>query len=97
MAGLGSQRVKVSIMNAKDDRGWLHSEQRQEIFLFTIASRLAVGPTKISIQWAPAGILSSVIKKPGHEAEYSPPPSSGFKYVWSYTYTPPCLHGILLN
>jgi hypothetical protein len=39
------------------------SPQRLGIFLFTNASRLALGPTQLPIQWEP-GVLSLGIKKP---------------------------------
>jgi hypothetical protein len=42
------------------------------IFLFTTASRTALGPTQPPIQWVP-GALSLGIKRPGREADHSPP------------------------
>jgi hypothetical protein len=44
------------------------------IFLFTTASRTALGPTQPPIQWVP-GALSLGIKQPGREADHSPPSS----------------------
>jgi hypothetical protein len=44
------------------------------IFLFTTASRTALGPTKPPIQWVP-GALSLGVKRPGREADHSPPSS----------------------
>jgi hypothetical protein len=41
------------------------------IFLFTTASRTALGPTQSPIQWVP-GDLSLGIKRPGREADHSP-------------------------
>jgi hypothetical protein len=41
-------------------------------YLFTNASRLALGPTQPPIQWVP-GALSLGIKRPGREADHSPP------------------------
>jgi hypothetical protein len=44
------------------------------IFLFTTASRTALGPTQPPIQWVPAA-LSLGVKRPGREADHSPPSS----------------------
>jgi hypothetical protein len=54
--------------------GWWGFECRRElgIFLFTTASRPALGPTQSPIRWE-AGALSLGIKRPGREADYSPP------------------------
>jgi hypothetical protein len=41
------------------------------IFLFTTASRTALGPTQPPIQWVP-GALSLEVKRPGREADHSP-------------------------
>jgi hypothetical protein len=57
------------------------------IFLFTTASRTALGPTKPPIQWVP-GALSLGVKRPGREADYSPPSTAEVKNAWSYTSTP---------
>jgi hypothetical protein len=48
------------------------------IFLFTTASRTALGPTQPPIQWVP-GALSLVLKRPGREADHSPPSSAEVK------------------
>jgi hypothetical protein len=42
------------------------------IFLFTTASRTALGPTQPPTQWVP-GALSLGVKRPGREAHHSPP------------------------
>jgi hypothetical protein len=57
------------------------------IFLFTTASRTALGPTQPPIQWVP-GFLSLGVKRPGREADHSPPSSADVKNAWSYTSTP---------
>jgi hypothetical protein len=40
------------------------------------------------IQWVP-GALSLVVKRPGHEADYSPQINAEVKIIWIYTSTPP--------
>jgi hypothetical protein len=69
--------------------GWWGFESRQGlgIFLFTTASRQALGPTQPPIQWVP-GALSLGVKRPGREADHSPPSSAEVKNAWSYTSTP---------
>jgi hypothetical protein len=47
-------------------------------FLFTTASRMALGPTQPPIQWVP-GALSLGVKRPGREADHSPPSSAEVK------------------
>jgi hypothetical protein len=44
-------------------------------FLFTTASRTALGPTQPPIQWVP-GALSVGVKRPEREADHSPPSSA---------------------
>jgi len=67
------------------------------IFLFTTASRMALGPTQYPIQRVP-GAFSLGIKRPGREGNHSPPSSADVKNAWSYTSTPPTrLHGMLLS
>jgi hypothetical protein len=48
------------------------------IFLFTTASKMALGPTLPPIQWVP-GALSLGIKRPGREADHSPQSSTEVK------------------
>jgi hypothetical protein len=57
------------------------------IFLFTTASRTALGFTQPPIQWVP-GVLSLGVKRPGREADHSHPSSAEVKNAWSYTSTP---------
>jgi hypothetical protein len=62
-----------------------------------IAFTMALGPTQPPIQWVP-GALSLGVKRPGREADHSPPSSAEVKNAWSYTSTPPiCLRGVVLS
>jgi hypothetical protein len=59
----------------------------QGIFLFTTASRRALGPTQPPFPWVP-GALSLGVERPGCEADHSPPGSAKVKNVWRHTSTP---------
>jgi hypothetical protein len=48
------------------------------IFLFTTASRTALGPTQPPIQWVP-GALPLGVKRLGREADHSPPSNAEVK------------------
>jgi hypothetical protein len=79
-----------------DDWGF-ESRHGLGIFLYTTESRPALGPTQPLIQWV-AVVLSLGVKRPGGEADHSPPSSVEVKNVWSYTSTPPVrLHGVVLS
>jgi hypothetical protein len=65
--------------------------------LFITVSRTALEPTQPHIQSVRAA-LSLGVKRPGREADHSPPYSSEVKNAWSYTYTPAIrLHGVVLS
>jgi hypothetical protein len=74
-----------------------NSRQGLGIFLFTTASRTAVGSTQPSIQWVP-GALSLGVKRPESEADHLSLSSAEVKNAWSYTFTFPVrLHGVVLS
>jgi hypothetical protein len=76
--------LSLAKIHLLDDRGF---ETRKGLgFLFTTASRLALGRTQPPIQWAP-GALSLGVKRPEREAEHSLPSSAEVKNMWSYTST----------
>jgi len=58
--------------------------------LFSTASRTALGPTQPPIQWVP-GALSLGVKRPGREADHSPPPGTEVKNVLRYSSTHNCV------
>jgi len=72
----------LHLMSTLKMRGTLHPRSWQGILLFTIASRSALGPTQLPIEWVP-GALS-----PGCECDPLPPSSAEVKNTWSYTVTP---------
>jgi hypothetical protein len=51
------------------------------IFLFSTAPRPDLGSTQPPTQWVPG------VKRPGHEADHSPTPSTEVKNAWCYTST----------
>jgi hypothetical protein len=53
-------------------------QQRQRLFPLTSASRPALGPTQPPIQWV-EGALSPGVKRPGRDADHSPPSSAEVK------------------
>jgi hypothetical protein len=64
---------------------------------FSMLSRPALGPTQPSIQWVP-GALPPVAKRPGREADYSTPNSSGGQENLDlYIHSPMRLYGVVLN
>jgi len=64
------------------------------IFLLTTASQTGSQPP---IEWVPEA-LSLWIKRPGPEADHSPPTSAEIKNAWSYTSTTPVrLHSVVLS
>jgi hypothetical protein len=68
-------------------RPWFGSRQRQGFFLFGAKTRPALGHTQLPIQRVP-GTLSLGVKRPGNEAEHSPPSSAQINNERSYTSTP---------
>jgi hypothetical protein len=89
--------VGIALGYGLDDRGSrVRFPGGLGIFLFTTASRTALGPTQSPIQWV-QGALSLEVKLPGREADYSPPFSAEVKewvelYLHSqYTFMVWCL------
>jgi hypothetical protein len=67
------------------------------IFLFTTASRTALGPTQPPIQLIPVA-LSLGVKRPGLEADHSHPSSAEVKeWVALYLHSLVHLHGVVLS
>jgi hypothetical protein len=91
--------VGIALCYGLDDRGSRvrFSGVGLGIFLFTTASRTALGPTQPPIQWV-LEALSLGVKRPGRETDHSPPSTAEVKNAWSYTSTPPVrLHGVVLS
>jgi hypothetical protein len=74
-------RFQISYFSIRTDMtGWSGFDARRGlgIFLFSTASRRALGPTQHPIQWVPVA-PSPEVKWPGREADHSPPPSAEVK------------------
>jgi len=73
------------------------SRQGLGIFLFDIVSRLALRPTQPPIQWIPRA-HSMGEKRPGREADHSPPSRAEVKEcVELYVHSPIHLHCVVLS
>jgi hypothetical protein len=72
------------------------SFQRQDIFLLSTASRPALGPTQPPIQWV-TWALSPWVKRPGPEADLSPPSSAEVKNGRAAQPLTIRHHGVVLN
>jgi hypothetical protein len=79
---------RFSLIGLQAERSGFDSRQGEEIFLFSTASRPALGPTQPPIQWVPGG-LSVGVKRLGREADHSHPSSAEVKNGGAI---PPLLH-----
>jgi hypothetical protein len=61
-----------------------------------IMPRSALGPTHPPVQWV-RGDLSLEVKRPGREADHSPPSSAEVECVELYFHSPIRLHGVALS
>jgi hypothetical protein len=88
------QRSRIGIPTGyglEELRGRSSSPARVKNFLFSTLSRSALGFTQPPIQRVP-GALSPGVKRPGREADHSPPASAEVKKMWVYTFTPPYVY-----
>jgi hypothetical protein len=75
--------VGIALGYGLDDRGsGVDSRRVLGIFLFTTASRTALGPTQPPTQWV-SGALSLGVKRPEREADHSPNLVPRSKNEWS--------------
>jgi len=91
--------VKANPFRKELRAGWSGFKPRKRlgIFLFTTASRPVLGPTQPPTQWV-AETLSPSVKRPGREADHSPPSSADVTKAWSYTSTPSIrFHSVVLS
>jgi hypothetical protein len=77
-------------------RGRSSSPEKVKNFLFSTSSRQALGSTQPPIQWVP-GALSPAVKRPGRQADHSPPASAEIKKSGSIPPLPIRLHDVVLN
>jgi hypothetical protein len=76
------------------DEARFSSRQGQEIFLFSITSRPALGPTQAPVRWVP-GALSPVLKRQGREAHPLPPVSVEVKNGGAMHHSSICLYDMV--
>jgi hypothetical protein len=70
--------ISVGIKTDYGLEGRLSNRGRGKIFLFSTASRSALGPNQPPVQWV-SGAVSPEVKRPGLEADHSPPSSAEVK------------------
>jgi hypothetical protein len=73
-------------LRAGRQRGRSSSPGRVKNFLFSTSSRPAVVSTQPPTKCVPEA-LSSELKRPGREADHSPPTGAEVKQIWIYTTT----------
>jgi hypothetical protein len=66
------------------------------MLLFSIASRPALGPAQPPIQWVLRALYPG-LKRPGREADHSPPCSAKVRNTGAIPPLSICLHGVMLN
>jgi hypothetical protein len=90
--------VGIALGCGLDDRRF-ESQQWVGIYVFTTASRSTLGPTQPPIQWVP-GALSLRVKRPGREADHSPPSSAEVKEcveLYLHSFSTPSRRGTQLK
>jgi hypothetical protein len=75
--------VCLCVLRDGRPRGKCRSQGRVKNSHFSISSRPALGPTQ------PPWVTWAWVKKPGSEAEHSPPTNAEVKKMWTCTSTPP--------
>jgi hypothetical protein len=77
-------------------KGWGSKSGMGKIFVFSTASKPALEPTQPYDQWVPETI-SPGVKRPGREADHSPPSSAKVKNAGAIPPLLIYLHGIVLD
>jgi hypothetical protein len=90
--------VGIAVGYGLDDRGSrVRFPAGTGNFSFHTAFRPALGPTQPPIQWVP-GAVSLGVKRPGREADHSPPSSAEVKeWVELYLHSPIRLSGVVFS
>jgi hypothetical protein len=81
-----SSGAREGSMHSSEGSGF-ESRQGLGIFIFTTASRPALGTNQPPIQWVPGAFYLGA-KRPSREADHPPPSSAEVKKACSYTSTP---------
>jgi hypothetical protein len=87
--------ISVDIAVSYGLDGWGSIPRRGKIFLFSTASRPALGPTQSTIQQVP-GVISLAARPSGWEADHLNPVLRS-RMMELYLHFPICLHDIVFN
>jgi hypothetical protein len=80
-----NRRVTFNQLAWQSPKSWAGTVKN---FLLSTSSRPVLGFTQVPIQCVPRA-LSQGVRRPGREADHSPPASAEVKKMWIYTTTPP--------
>jgi hypothetical protein len=88
-SGIRGSSVSI-VTRLRDGRSGFDSRQgqRRDFFSSSPNNILILRPTQPSMQWVQGAFIQGV-KRPGREADHSPPSNTEVKNAWSYTSSPP--------
>jgi hypothetical protein len=92
--GSGVSSVGIAKDYRLDGQGSIPGRSIDSSLLHSVST--GPGATQPPIKWVP-GALSADVKRPGSEADYSPPSSAEVRVVELYLHSPISLHGSMLN
>jgi hypothetical protein len=81
-------RIPLRAASMKAAKHHVVTEARNSDFPRLLHDVPTLGSTQHPMQYV-SGALSLGVKRPGREADHSPPASAEIKKMWIYTFTPP--------
>jgi hypothetical protein len=88
MEGGGKAQSVQRLGNELDDWGLNPGGVNEVTSPLPYSNQTGSGAHPTSYPMNAGAFFTLVVKRPGHEADYSPPSSAEIKNVWSYTSTP---------